>query len=345
MTTGFDVNKYWLERGRTYRDEKRTPPEFHRLQERFLLDVLERGKIPMTRVLELGCGFGRITKLLAQQWPQAEVTALDLSLEQLANARQYCGDNRRVRFEQYDFYSGAPFPASSYDAVVAIEVFLHHPDRVVVELLKRLATVAQHIVNIDWSEDWPWSTPEHVWVRDYRNLYSLAGLQCAVLPLPMQIDGKQQKLFVAAKALSPELLELERQLGESARAAGHVGAPDSDGWCQRLSQAMTDLAGVIPRGSTFILVDDAQWGGLTELNGSRVVPFLEKEGSYWGPPDSDTTAWQELERLRDAGAHYLVFAWSSFWWLAHYQDFHRQLRATTHTLVDNERVVVFALNR
>ncbi|HEU0038861.1 MAG TPA: methyltransferase domain-containing protein, partial [Verrucomicrobiae bacterium] len=128
MSTQFDVNKYWLARGRSDREEQRAPPEFHRLQERFLLDVLKRGKMPMGRVLELGCGSGRITRRLARKWPKAEITALDLSLEQLVNARRYCGENPGVRFEQYDFYSGAPFPGSDYDAVIAVEVFHHHPD-------------------------------------------------------------------------------------------------------------------------------------------------------------------------------------------------------------------------
>jgi SAM-dependent methyltransferase len=295
------------------------------------------------RVLELGCAFGRITKLLARKWPKAEITALDLSPEQLASARRYCGENPRVRFEQYDFYSGSPFPGSDYDVVIAVEVFLHHPDRVVLDLLKRLAAVGRHIVNIDWSEDWQWPTPEHVWVRDYRKLFSRARFQSAVFPLPKKIGGKQQKLFVAAKQLSPELTDLERGMSESVRSARQSDATAPGEWWEQLSRAMTDLAGIIPRGSTFILVDDAQWGGLTELNGSRIIPFLEKNGRYWGPPDSDATAWKELARLRGAGAHYLIFAWPSFWWLNHYREFHRQLRTTFRILMENERVVVFTL--
>ena len=323
--------------------ERRTPAEFHRLQEAFLLEVLHRSQTAMRRVLELGCGFGRITRLLAQAWPDAEVTALDLSQEQLANARRYCGDNPRLHFQQFDFYSGAPFPGSDYDTVVAIEVFLHHPPRVVAGLLKKLAAVGRHIVNIDWSEAWPWPTPEHVWVHDYAALFAEAGLQCAVFPLPQKIDGKQQKLFVAARELSPQLAECAREINERIQPAVRSEAPPADEWSERLSRAIAELRDTIAPESPFILVDDAQWGGVTELNHSRVLPFLEKDGLYWGPPADDTAAWRELERLRLAGAGYIAFAWQSFWWLQHYGQFHRQIRAQFQCVLENQRLVVFKL--
>ena len=49
----FNVNAYWLERGRNYMEEKRTPAEFHRLQERFLLEVLKATALPMQKILEI----------------------------------------------------------------------------------------------------------------------------------------------------------------------------------------------------------------------------------------------------------------------------------------------------
>src|SRR5688500_15215403 len=143
MAEEFNVNAYWLKRGRGYIAERRTPPEFHRLQEQFLLYILRHSGIPMRRVLEIGCGFGRITKLLAEEWPDSVITALDLSPDLLANARRYCGEDPRVRFEQYDFYSGRPLPGSDYDAVIAIEVFLHHPPEFLVGLFHRLASAAR----------------------------------------------------------------------------------------------------------------------------------------------------------------------------------------------------------
>src|SRR5262249_40674130 len=149
-------------------------------------------------LLELGCGFGRITRLLAQTFPQACITALDLSPDQLAQARLNCGNTPNLSFLEYDFYSGAPLPVTSCNAVIAVEVFLHHPLDALRSLVEKLRACAQHLINVDWSEDWPWQTPEHVWVHDYRSLYRGAGLQCATFVLPEKVGGLQQKLFIAA---------------------------------------------------------------------------------------------------------------------------------------------------
>lgn len=343
MSTSFDVNAYWLERGKTYMGETRTPAEFHRLQERFLLDVLSGGNVPMGRVLEIGCGFGRITRLLAERWPEANITALDLSPEQLANARRHCGDNSRIRFEQFDFYSGVPFPADHYDTVVAIEVFLHHPPEFVGQLFQRLSQVGQTIVSIDWSEEWPGPLPEHVWLHDYPKLFAEAGLACAVFLLPQKVDGKQQRLFIAARKLPEPLLELERRLRERELPQEVSASPAVDEWTRQLRLATAELLGVVPAGASFILVDDGQWGNVRALSGHRVFPFRERNGAYWGPPKDDTDAWDELERLCDAGAAFLAFAWPSFWWLDHYGEFSRKLRAEFPCVLENERLVIFKL--
>jgi SAM-dependent methyltransferase len=350
MPSEFNVNEYWLARGRNYIGEA-FPARYHRLQEQFLLDVLANGGLRLNRVLELGCGFGRITRLLAQRFPQARITALDLSPEQLANARRYCAGCENVAFEPYDFYSGQPLPGADFDAAIAIEVFLHHPEAVVRGLFAKLAGAARYIVNLDWSEPWPWPTPEHVWVHDFARLYAETGLACATFVLPEKVDGLQHRLFVAGRELPPGLIALEQRLEAGRQRREAVSPAESPQrpppvaqWLQQLQGAIRDLLAAVPENATLILINDDQWGRAEqELAPRRVVPFLERDGRYWGPPADDATALTELERLCQAGATHLAVGWNASWWLDHYRDFHEHLRRRHECLAANGRVVIFKL--
>src|SRR5262245_53711603 len=103
----FNVNEYWMKRGRNYVHEN-LPQEFHRLQEKFLIDILRASQLLLFSILEIGCGFGRITRLLAERSSDTKIIALDLSAEQLENARKYCLGQANVTFQQYDLYSDEP---------------------------------------------------------------------------------------------------------------------------------------------------------------------------------------------------------------------------------------------
>src|SRR5438477_5042477 len=152
----FNVNEYWLRRGREGAGDDPRYADYHRLQEHFLFEMLSKGQVPLQNILELGCGSGRITRLLAENSPGARITALDLSLDRLEMARRRCAGAGDIQFEQYDFYSDAPLPGSGYDAVIAVEVFLHHPRNLVRSLMEKLSAISRFLVNIDWSETWPW---------------------------------------------------------------------------------------------------------------------------------------------------------------------------------------------
>ncbi len=342
MAEQFNVNQYWLKRGQTYINEQSRALEYHRLQERFLFEVLRRGRLPAAKVLEVGCGFGRITKLLAENFPDAHITAVDLSPDQLANARAYCDGHANIAFQQYDFYSGQPLPGAGYDCVLAIEVFLHHPELVVRGLIAKLLSVSRFLVNIDWSEEWPWKTSPHVWVHDYASLYHDARVKCATFLLPEKVDGRQHRLFLAGPELPGELAALERELYRIPQPITTPGAADR--WLQQVEIATAEIARLVPPGSSFILVDDEQWGGLQSVPQRRAIPFLERHGEYWGPPADDATAIRELERLRQAGASHIVFAEPSFWWLDHYAGLCSHLRRSYSCVLENERLVVVQLS-
>ena len=339
MSATFDVNEYWIKRGRGYITED-FPAEYHRLQERFLIEILKTAHVPFQRILELGCGFGRITRLLADQFPEATITAVDLSHEQLENARRYCEGRSNVQFAPYDFYSHAPVPGGHHDAAIAIEVFLHHPGSFLHQLLQQLVTSCRFLVNIDWSEQWPWPRPEHVWIHDYSVLYRELGFESISLQLPERINGLQQRLFFAGRALPESIRALHQPMPPASRAS----PPPMVDWYVHLQQAVADLLLFVPENSSLILVNDDQWGlAEVELRPRRILPFLERSGQYWGPPPNDAVAIEELTRMHRAGATHIAFAWHCFWWLDHYADFGRYMHHACNCLLANERVMVFQL--
>lgn len=137
------------------------------------------------------------------------------------------------------------------------------------------------------------------------------------------------------------LTALENQL----RATG--ANPDSErwrarSWLHRLFRAAEEIATYVPLGSSFLMIDgnelDPDVG-----SGRRRIPFLERDGAYWGAPEDDDTAISELERLRNAGANYAVVAWPAFWWLEHYAGLRDHLHSHYPCLLENERLIVYDL--
>ena len=67
-------------------------------------------------ILELGCGTGSLTGLLARRFPDAAITAIDLASAMLGRAAENLGTNPRVRFTAADAESAAWAP-ESFDLV------------------------------------------------------------------------------------------------------------------------------------------------------------------------------------------------------------------------------------
>lgn len=155
----------------------------------------------------------------------------------------------------------------------------------------------------------------------------------------------------------PPLQKLRRDMEVYDRLCGALGeyfsrqglTLDPENWKRRpwaphqIYQAGQELAGLIPAGATFIMVDADNW--VSPLcPGLRQLPFLERNGQYWGPPADDDNALGELKRMqKEFGAGYIAFAEPAFWWLDHYKSFTGHLRSRFRCALQNERLVVFDL--
>lgn len=166
----YDPAEYWRERGKRYHSD------FHynkgyRLQEKFLLDALK--KLSFNSVLEVGCGFGRITKSVLENCDASEYIAIDLSPDQIENARTYVGDHAKIRFIESDIQSF--HPDRKYDLVLAAEVLLHvKPDEIRTVIAKLLSLTNKYFVHVDWCEDKQPSEPTEYFnfMHDYDTIYA-----------------------------------------------------------------------------------------------------------------------------------------------------------------------------
>jgi hypothetical protein len=150
---------------------------------------------------------------------------------------------------------------------------------------------------------------------------------------------KQHEAFISAEVFRTLPLF---DTGELTYTGDYLPADDKWAFHSATRVAAQEVAALIPSGHTIILVDEEEFGGHVG-SGQRRIPFLERGGLYWGAPPDDDTAVREFERLRQAGADFMIFGWPAFWWLDYYPGLHAHLRTRFPCLLRNERLVVFDL--
>jgi exopolysaccharide biosynthesis predicted pyruvyltransferase EpsI len=116
-----------------------------------------------------------------------------------------------------------------------------------------------------------------------------------------------------------------------------------DDWHNWVIQASREIAEIVPSGGIFILIDDDSLGQLA-IGDRHGIPFLERAGNYDGPPRDSDLAIHEFERSRERAPAFVIFAWPAFWWFNCYPGFAAYLRKKFRCIVENDRLVAFALN-
>lgn len=210
--------EYWLRHGKTYKKEFRYNKNF-RLQERILIDYIkDQLSTSFSTVLEVGCGFGRITKLLLSNFSNiTEYLAMDLSSDQIENAKELVNTPTEIKEQNLDVNFVVSDIQSfrvqkKYDLVISSEVLMHVLPSEIEGVINKLVIMSnKHVINIDWYER---STPNkaapHNFIHQYEKIYSDLPQVSNVYRIPIIKKGSWLKTVDAKQCLFHALIKDSR---------------------------------------------------------------------------------------------------------------------------------------
>jgi len=193
-----DVQEYWQERGKTYMDKMTADniqAQIFRKQEYALLEQLKQ--MQFYKVLDVGCGYGRISKLILDNFKKVEITGIDISKEQLENAKKFVND-KRASFGIGNVYH-LDYADNTFDLVVGVDLLLHIPDDMINKVISELIRVSKkYVIHADWYElEWIGkSKGGYCWCHDYINVYRSNNYVVKEVPT---YQYSRQSLFILNK--------------------------------------------------------------------------------------------------------------------------------------------------
>jgi SAM-dependent methyltransferase len=149
--------------------------DIYKNQERQLIDILK--KIKFESVLEIGCGFGRVTNLILNEFDVDRYVATDISQIQLDNAREHLHRKHIVDYIQVDITIPSKLPSkimnNKFDLVIATEVLMHILPRDIFNVIGTMIYVSNnHVINIDYHEEEDKELRSHNFKHDYEHIYN-----------------------------------------------------------------------------------------------------------------------------------------------------------------------------
>lgn len=204
------------------------------------------------RVLDAGCGSGRVTSALLERLPDGEVVALDGSAAMVAEARRVLGEDPRVSVLEADLEVELPFADAAFDVVVSTSTFHWVPDHPA--LWRRLARVlrpggvlladfggAGNIASVlraleeegegGWSP-WTFEAPEDARAGLVAAGFVPGSLEVDHVPDPVRLDPAEVETYLRTVVLGSHVERLGPEAGTRlvAAVAARLPEPAVDYW-------------------------------------------------------------------------------------------------------------------
>lgn len=191
--------KYWIERGKTYLEGFTKKSLIQRIrywtQEQVIVGALNQIKKKEVRaVLDAGCGFGRITRILCDVFPYSRIFGVDISDSQLKEAEK--------RLPRVTFWNRSIIRSRGIipnQLTVCVEVLMHIEPKEIKKAVKYLTKSNMgYIVTVDWWTEeevdiWAAKETGFCYLHDYTELFSAHGYE---LKREKKVPYVNQKLRV-----------------------------------------------------------------------------------------------------------------------------------------------------
>jgi hypothetical protein len=165
-----------------------------------------------------------------------------------------------------------------------------------------------------------WYDPHRTGRLTFPNWRLLAEHSRGVIGAPISLSAKAACLLALGSWMNDNRQALRWDLGMAAARVPVIG----DRTLRLFDRAAGVVRAEVSEGGSFVLVDDGTLE--TDIFGRRVaVPFVERNGTYWGPPRDEVEAVAELQRMKSDGAQLVIVASNCFWWLDHYAGLAKSL--------------------
>jgi SAM-dependent methyltransferase len=203
---------YWRKIGKYYRDMIDPDDKSYKKQESWLLDCLNKlfYSQPIKTVLELGCGYGRITKHFLDYFHPDKMEVIDCSADQIMNliAETKFSNYMQSRFDYHlmdilteHFDAFALKNKNKFDLVIAVELLMHVPEEHIRKVIHNMLQLSKNtVISVDWARTGEYSegitAPEN-FLHDYFELYKSDGQALHVSQCP--INGIDQSIFMVFK--------------------------------------------------------------------------------------------------------------------------------------------------
>lgn len=188
MVIHMDLSEYWKNRGPGYYSELKTQSRLSnkRLQEQqdYVIKLIQH--FGSRKILEIGCGTGRYTKILYSLFKPEKYIAIDISKEQIESAREY------VSGEDIEFTCSSVQDYNSdekFDLVFASEILMHISTNDIAKVVSKIMSYStKKIISIDWFDKNSIGRElgGYCFIHDYRDLFKNNGaknVQIHELPL------------------------------------------------------------------------------------------------------------------------------------------------------------------